>query len=103
DRPVIDMTEIKGTYEIGLNLSMSDLINVARSSGLVPAGAGIGGRDGAPGPAVAASDPSGAGSLFDAVQALGLKLEPRRFPVDSIVIDPLDKMSTRMWGGVHSV
>jgi uncharacterized protein (TIGR03435 family) len=94
DRPVVDMTEIKGTYEIGLNLSMSDLINVARSSGLVPAGAGIGGRDGGAGPAVAASDPSGAGSLFDAVQALGLKLEPRKSAVDTIVIDHLEKMPT---------
>jgi uncharacterized protein (TIGR03435 family) len=90
DRPVIDMTEIKGTYEIGLNLSMIDLINVARSSGLVPAGAGIGGRDGA---AVAASDPGG-GSIFDAVQSLGLKLEPRKSSVDTIVIDHLEKMPT---------
>jgi uncharacterized protein (TIGR03435 family) len=84
------MTEIKGTYEIGLNLSMIDLINVARSSGLVPAGAGIGGRDGA---AVAASDPGG-GSIFDAVQSLGLKLEPRKSSVDTIVIDHLEKMPT---------
>ena len=48
DRPVMDMTELKGTYEIGLDLSMADLINVAKSSGMVPAGAGlIGGPGGA--------------------------------------------------------
>jgi uncharacterized protein (TIGR03435 family) len=91
DRPVMDMTELKGTYEIALDLSMADLINVAKSSGMVPAGALIGGPAGA---AAGASDPTGGGSIFEAVQALGLKLEPRKSSVDTIVIDHLEKMPT---------
>jgi uncharacterized protein (TIGR03435 family) len=93
DRPVMDMTELKGTYEIGLDLSMNDLINVARSTGLVPAGA-IGRADGPAGAVAAASEPTGGGSIFDAVQQLGLKLEQRKAPVDTIVIDHVEKMPT---------
>jgi uncharacterized protein (TIGR03435 family) len=44
-------------------------------------------------PADNASDPSG-GSIFQAVQALGLKLEPRKAPLDFIVIDHLEKTPT---------
>jgi uncharacterized protein (TIGR03435 family) len=94
DRPVMDMTELKGTYQIGLDLSMIDLFNAAKSSGLVPGGAAIGGPGGPAGAAAGASDPTGGGSIFDAVQALGLKLETRKSPVDTIVIDHVEKMPT---------
>jgi uncharacterized protein (TIGR03435 family) len=90
DRPVVDMTELKGTYQIGLDLGITDLIEVARSSGLVPAGAVVGGPAG---PAGGASDPSGR-TIADTVQQLGLKLDPRKSPADTIVIDHLEKMPT---------
>ena len=45
-------------------------------------------------PGAGASDPTGGGSIFDAVQALGLKLEPRKSSVDTIVIDHIEKMPT---------
>ena len=44
-------------------------------------------------PADAASTPSGT-SIFNSVQQLGLKLAPRKSPVDTIVIDHLEKMPT---------
>ena len=52
DRPVVDKTGLKGSYQIALDLSMADLMAVARTSGLlanmpgapsVPAMAGAGG------------------------------------------------------------
>lgn len=52
-----------------------------------------GGRDGGRAGADAASDPGGL-SIFAAVQQLGLKLEPRKVPVDFIVIDHLEKTPT---------
>jgi uncharacterized protein (TIGR03435 family) len=52
-------------------------------------GGGGGGRGpGAPGDA--ASDPSG-GSIFQTVQNLGLKLEPKKAQVDLIVVDKGEK------------
>ena len=88
DRPVVDMTELKGNYQIALDLSMDTLINIARSTGVgVPA---IGGR-GESGRAVDASDPSSS-SIFVSVQQLGLKLEPRKAPFEFVVIDHVERM-----------
>ncbi len=100
DKPVVDMTELKGNYQVALDLSMDDLRSVARKAGMnIPAGAGAGpaaaggAAPGAPAGADAASEPSGA-SIFQAVQQFGLKLESRKLPVELIVIDHLDKAPT---------
>jgi len=45
------------------------------------------------GGAPAASDPSGT-SIFQAVQQLGLRLEPRKAPVETIIIDHVEKAPT---------
>jgi uncharacterized protein (TIGR03435 family) len=92
DHPVMDMTAIKGNYQVALDLSMEDLMNAARSAGMHGPGPGGGGMPGR-GPAEGASDPSGS-SLFKNVQQLGLKLEARKAPVDLIVIDHLEKQPT---------
>jgi uncharacterized protein (TIGR03435 family) len=94
DRPVVNMTELKGQYQVALDISIQDLMAVAKSTG-VAAGA----LQGAPGaaagnqPATAASDPSGS-SIFRAVQELGLKLDSRKAPVEQIVVDHLEKLPT---------
>jgi uncharacterized protein (TIGR03435 family) len=92
DRPVVDLTELKGSYQVALDLSMDDLRNAARNAGFMGPGMG-GGRSGARPEADAASDPTGT-SIFAAVQQLGLKLEPRKTPVDLVVIDHLEKTPT---------
>jgi uncharacterized protein (TIGR03435 family) len=94
DRPVEDMTELKGTYQVSLDLSMADLQNVARKAGVAVPGPAAGGGDPGRLPANEASDPSGGGSLFAAVQQLGLKLESRKAPVEMIMIDHLEKTPT---------
>jgi uncharacterized protein (TIGR03435 family) len=95
DRPVVDMTGLSGTYDVVLDLSMEDMRFAARNAGMPAPGAGPGGPggDAARPPAESASDPSG-GSIFTAVQALGLKLEPRKAPLESITIDHLEKTPT---------
>ena len=92
DRPVVDLTELKGTYQLALDLSMEDLRNAARTMGFLGPGMG-GGRGGAQPPADAASDPAGL-SIFAAVQQLGLKLEPRKVAIDVVVVDQLEKAPT---------
>ena len=93
DRPIVDMTELKGTYQFSLDLSMEDLMNVARQQGMMVPGAGpAAGGDGSK-PADTASDPS-SGSIFTALQQYGLKLEPRKAPIDLLVIDHLEKTPT---------
>ena len=90
DRPVIDMTEMKGNYQVTLDLAMSDLLSVARASGLaIPGAAGLG----ALGQAAGASDPS-SGSVFASVQQLGLRLDPRKAPIEFVVVDHVEKTPT---------
>jgi uncharacterized protein (TIGR03435 family) len=78
---------------------MSDMMNAARTAGIgVPGPGGPGGgpgdgRGGVPGASPNASEPSG-GTIFEAVQQLGLKLEARKSPVETIVVEHLEKMPT---------
>jgi uncharacterized protein (TIGR03435 family) len=99
DRPVVDETELTGSYQVALELPMEDLMRMARArapelAGLGAPGAGFGVTAGAAGAgAPVASDPSGT-SIFQAVQKLGLKLEPRKAPLETIVVDHLEKSPT---------
>ena len=92
DRPVVDFTGLKGSYQVTLDLSMDDLRNAARAQGVMMAGPGAG-PEGAK-PSDTASDPSGGGSIFQAIQQLGLKLEPRKTPLDTIIVDHIEKNPT---------
>jgi uncharacterized protein (TIGR03435 family) len=83
------MTELKGNYEVTFEISRQDLLNAARAAGAnVPAAA----PDPSASPADAASDP--VSSIFNAMQTLGLKLEPRKAPLLMIVVDKVEKMPT---------
>ncbi len=90
-RPIIDMTGLKGDYNAALDISMADIMAMQRSLG-VGAGAGGGGGD-AQRPADAASDNFG-NSVVESLNALGLKLEARKLPLDMIVVDHIEKTPT---------
>jgi uncharacterized protein (TIGR03435 family) len=101
ERPVVDMTNLKGSYQVALEIPIEDLMGMVQRlapkmgislpQGLSNAGALIGAAPGAGG--LAASDPSG-GKIFQAVQKLGLKLDSRKAPVDTLVVDSIEKNPT---------
>jgi uncharacterized protein (TIGR03435 family) len=97
-RQVLDMTGLKGNYEATLEFSLADMMAAARAQGMdMPGGGGAGGGAGAgtTGGAAVASDPGGGGSTVAAsVEKLGLKLEPRKAPVEQIVVDSMEKAPT---------
>ena len=112
DRPVIDGTRLKGTYQVTLDLPFDAMMRVIQNLGGTAAvqggfagfpggglGGGFGGLAGGAGGALgagslgAASDPA-ASSIFQSVQQLGLKLQSGKAPVDTIVIDHLEKTPT---------
>jgi uncharacterized protein (TIGR03435 family) len=91
-RQVVDMTELKGNYEVSLEFSMADMMAAARAQGMDMPG---GGGGSAPAGAAMASDPGGGGSTVAAsVDKLGLKLESRKAPVEQVVVDSMEKTPT---------
>jgi uncharacterized protein (TIGR03435 family) len=90
DKPVMDMTELKGRYDITLEMSPDEMAGMKRMAG----GRGMAGGGGAGADHGPAPDGEGSASIFTAIQGLGLKLEPRKAPVDFVVVDKADRVPT---------
>jgi uncharacterized protein (TIGR03435 family) len=91
-RQVVDMTGLKGNYQVSVDVSFADLRFGMPGGGM---GAQQSGAAANASPATAASDPSGVGSsVNDSVKKLGLKLEPRKAPVEELIIDHAEKTPT---------
>lgn len=82
-RPVIDRTGLEGPYHAALDIAAADTVDGARIA--------RNRADASAPPADAASEPTGA-SVFSAIERLGLKLEPTKAPVESVIIDRIEKV-----------
>jgi len=87
DRPIVDMTELKGTYDIVLDVTQEDYRAMLIRAG-INAGVTL------PPEALRLLDGASVASLFDAIQKLGLKLDARKAPLDLLVIDDARKTPT---------
>ena len=84
-RTVIDKTGLEGKFDIELEMAPDSSMPMFQGM------AGRGGRgDGDAGALPSASDPEGP-TIFMALAKLGLKLEPSKGPVDTLVIDHVEK------------
>jgi uncharacterized protein (TIGR03435 family) len=84
DRPVVDITDLKGTYDLTLDYNLDDVRALILSTA----------PPGTPLPPRQADVGETSVSLMDSLQALGLKLEPRKAPLDLLVIDHMEKTPT---------
>jgi uncharacterized protein (TIGR03435 family) len=87
DRPVVDMTDLKGGYDFTLDFSPEDY-RAMRIRSAIAAGISL------PAEALRALDGSSGDSLFAALQVLGLKLETRKAPLEVLVFDQVLKTPT---------
>jgi uncharacterized protein (TIGR03435 family) len=85
------MTGIQGLYDFDLDISAEDMIRMKMGAEVAAVRLSAGGGDVRP--AEGASDTMGA-SIFSAVQQYGLKLDPRKAPVDILVVDRVEKLPT---------
>ena len=75
-RPVVDLSGLTGRYDFELEFSREDATGMIRSDA----------------PADPAND-SGT-SIFRSIQRIGLRLEPRKLPLDTIVVDKGERTAT---------
>ena len=87
DRPVIDATDLKGNYDVELNLTPEDyqvlLIRIALSQNVS-----------LPPQALRLLDGASDDSVHSSLRAVGLKLDPRRAPIETLVVDKALKRPT---------
>jgi len=87
DRPILDMTELKGNYDLTFNVNNEDyqvmLIRAATNAGMI-----------LPPQVIQYMENGSIGSLLDAAQQLGLKLDARKAPLDVLVVDSMSKTPT---------
>ena len=87
DRTIVDQTKLEGRYTVGFDIRSEDY-------GPMMVRAGVNAGIPMPPQALALLDGASAGSVFDGLKALGLSLEPRRGPVEMLVVDSIDKTPT---------
>jgi uncharacterized protein (TIGR03435 family) len=85
DRPIVNATELKGNYQVTLDLPTDPMQGMPASQKLT-AILGLGSFGMAP-------DTSG-GAIFQAVKDLGLELKLRKAPVEMIIVDHVEKTPT---------
>jgi uncharacterized protein (TIGR03435 family) len=89
-RQVVDQTGLKGNYQISLEIPLATMMQAARDAGVnIPAGAA-----GATKSTGEAEDPGGGQTIFQSVNALGLRLEPTKAAVEQLVVDSMEKAPT---------
>jgi uncharacterized protein (TIGR03435 family) len=86
ERPVLDMTGVQGRYDFDLVFAPETMHGMP-----MPLKRPTPGEDG---PAPADAPGERAGSMYDAVRRYGLKLEPRKAPVEIVVVDRIEKQPT---------
>lgn len=88
DRTIVDQTKLEGRYTVGFDIRSEDygpmMVRAAVNAGIPMPSQALALLDGA----------SAAASVFDGLKALGLSLEPRRGPLDMLVVDSIDKTPT---------
>ncbi len=84
NRPVVNMTDLKGNYDFMLELSHEDFRAMMIRSA-IGAGVALSPR------AIQIADAASLDSLYSALEKLGLKLESRKAPVEVLVVDHAEK------------
>ena len=87
DRPILDMTDLKGRYDFAFDLTPEDYLAMMVRAAMA-SGAAI------PAAALKLLDASSPAALGDALQQIGLRLDARKAPLDLLVVDEVQKAPT---------
>jgi len=87
DRPVVDMTKLEGRYNVLFDLQPEDFVAMMIRSA-VASGVSM------PPQALQMLDRASIAAVPDALRSLGLKMTPRKAPLEVLVIDGIEKLPT---------
>ena len=91
DRPVVDATELKGSYQVTLDAPIQAMAGMSFAQKVAAfAGLGAFGTRGASGSDSESVSPA----VIQAVKRLGLELQSRKAPVETLIIDRVEKVPT---------
>jgi uncharacterized protein (TIGR03435 family) len=82
-RQVVDLTGLKGNYDVTVTFALSELVSSLRDSGIE-----------IPGAPPSNGDPTGDSTVADALGKLGLKMQGTKADVEQLVIDHVEKAAT---------
>ncbi|MBV9747035.1 MAG: TIGR03435 family protein, partial [Acidobacteriia bacterium] len=85
--PIIDMTGLSGRYQLVLEVSLKDLCGARRT-------AGAGGEPAGASNAMADMEQTVLSAFTNGLLKLGLRLERRNGPLETVVVDHLEKTPT---------
>jgi uncharacterized protein (TIGR03435 family) len=91
DRPVVDMTNLADFYDVAVDMSAIEALNLARNSTSFLASGGGGDGDSRKGQNAEASEPAGA-SILSSIEKMGLRLDSRKLPLTTLVVDHIEKI-----------
>ena len=92
---VVDRTGLTGAFQVTLDISMADMLAVARRSGAmagVALPAGLGGAPAGMPAGLGAADPGG--DISSTVAKLGLRLEKTKAVMESVTVESAEKLPT---------
>jgi len=90
DRPIVDMTALKGTYDVSFEFAPDPAIMQAKMASI-----GMPPPPPPPPDAVVSGDSAPVATIFAALpEQLGLRLEARKGPVELLVVDSVEKTPT---------
>jgi len=87
DRPIVNMTGLPGRYDFGFDVNPEDYQPMMIRN-TIAVGISVGPQ------ALKALENSSSAALSDALEKIGLKLEPRKAPLDVIVLDDVRRTPT---------
>lgn len=89
DHLVVDQTDLRGNFQISLDISPADLHLIPLHDALKQPSPSSG-KSMSP----TASDPGGSNTIYSSVEKLGLRLEERKAPVEQLIVDHMEKTPT---------
>ncbi len=91
---VVDMTGLKGSYQVAIDIALKDMMGMARAQGYTPP---ISPASSAASSNILAESATELGvgpNIYDSIEKLGLKLKDRKAMVEQLVVDHVEKTPT---------